>query len=73
MKINEHDLSIVGEAIVHTSNTKNRFTLDPWSAFILFNRETSSAAWRAWGPNEHPSEASNAVDSIWASAREAGA
>jgi len=70
MKISEHDLSIVGEAIVHTSNTKNRFTLDPWSAFILYNRETSTAAWRIWGASEHHSEVSNAVDSIWASARE---
>lgn len=66
-------LLIAGRPIIHTSNAKNHFTLDPWSAFILYNRETSSAAWRIWGASEHNSEVSNAVDSIWASAREAGA
>jgi len=66
-------MNIVGKPIIHTSNPKNHFTLDPWSAFILYNRETSTAAWRIWGASEHPSNVSNAVDPIWASAREAGA
>lgn len=66
-----HRLLIVGKPTIDTSNAKNHFTLDPWSAFILYNRETSSAIWRTWGVSGHPGEVSSAVDSIWASAREA--